>query len=120
MSSCTQAPTTGLYRSRNNLLFGVCAGFAEYLNLNVFWTRIIVLVAFIMTGFWPVGAIYLVAALLMRKNPATIWYEESCCPRDRHKPRPPRRPGNLNDRMRGVQESVSRAADWDERLRRGI
>lgn len=59
----------GLYRSRNNIFFGVCAGLAEYFDISVFWSRVVAVGLLICTGFWPVGAIYLVAALLMKKDP---------------------------------------------------
>ena len=60
----------GLYRSRRGLIFGVCRGLGERFNLSVLGIRIVVVVAFILTGFWPVGAAYLLAALLMRREPA--------------------------------------------------
>jgi phage shock protein C len=59
----------GLYRSRHGILAGVCAGIAEHFDLSVFWTRVVVVVAFILTGFWPVGAAYIIAALMMKKEP---------------------------------------------------
>ena len=40
-----------LYRSRRGLLFGVCRGIAERLDISVFWTRVITLIAFVVTGF---------------------------------------------------------------------
>lgn len=64
---------TGLYRSRDGVLFGVCRGIAEYLDISVFWTRAITLGALIFTGFFPVGFAYLVAALLMKKEPYVRW-----------------------------------------------
>ena len=56
---------TGLYRSRDGILFGICRGIADYF----FWTRVIVVVSFILTGFFPVGAAYLLAVLLMKPEP---------------------------------------------------
>lgn len=64
---------TGLYRSRGGILFGVCKGLADYFDLSVFWTRVLVTVAFVMTGLWPVGVLYLLAALLMKPEPR-FWY----------------------------------------------
>lgn len=107
----------GLYRSRNNLIFGVCAGVAEHLNLSVFWTRTLALIALVVTGFWPVGALYLVAALLMKKDTARIWRDGSRGENCSHRPR---REGTLDERMRGVRTGATNAMDWDERLRRGI
>ncbi len=66
-----------LYRSRNGLLLGVCRGVAEYFNLSVGWTRVLVFVIFLCTGFWPVGALYLLAALLLKKAPRAIDFDET-------------------------------------------
>ncbi len=62
-------PRTGLYRSRDGILFGVCQGVAEYFDLSAFWLRVIVLVAFLCTGFFPVGVLYILAALVMKPRP---------------------------------------------------
>lgn len=59
----------GLYRSRNGIILGVCRGLAEYFDLSVFWVRVISLVLLIFTGFWPIGALYLISALLMKPKP---------------------------------------------------
>lgn len=59
----------GLYRSRNGILAGVCAGLAEYFDFSVGWTRLFFVIAFILTGFWPIGVAYIVAALMMKKEP---------------------------------------------------
>ena len=59
----------GFYRSRRGILLGVCRGVAEHFNLSVFWTRIIVLVLFLFTGFWPVGVLYFIAGLLLKPEP---------------------------------------------------
>ncbi|MFO7975245.1 MAG: PspC domain-containing protein [Candidatus Hydrogenedentota bacterium] len=61
---------TGLYRSRDGILFGVCRGLADYFDLSVFWLRAIVVGAFILTGFFPVVFLYILAALLMKREPA--------------------------------------------------
>jgi phage shock protein C len=57
-----------LYRSRNGMIFGVCRGIAEYLNVSVFWTRVLGVVCLFCTCFWAfVG--YVIAALLMKPEP---------------------------------------------------
>jgi phage shock protein C len=58
-----------LYRSRQGWVCGVCRGFADYFNLSAGWLRVLVLVTFLLTGFWPVGVLYLVAALVMKRAP---------------------------------------------------
>ncbi len=59
----------GLYRSRHGVLLGVCRGVADYFDIKVLWVRIIMVVIFLLSGFWPVIGIYLVAALLMKPEP---------------------------------------------------
>ena len=59
----------GLYRSRDGILLGVCRGVAEYFDMSVFWVRMAVVLVFLLSGFWPVIGIYLVAAFFMRPNP---------------------------------------------------
>ncbi len=60
--------TQGLYRARDGALLGVLKGIADYFNLPVIWLRIGVIVGFLVTGFFPVGAIYLLLALIMKKE----------------------------------------------------
>jgi len=59
----------GMYRSRDGVILGVCRGFAEYFDLSVFWVRLSAVVVFLLSGFWPVFGIYIVAALLMKPEP---------------------------------------------------
>jgi len=106
----------GPYRSRSGLIFGVCAGLAEFLDISVFWTRVITLVAFVVTGIWPVGVVYLGLALLLKKSP---WVEAAPgrCKGKAAKQRQERH-GNLDERIRNLESIVTRAdQDWDARLR---
>jgi len=65
----------GLYRSRRGIIFGVCRGLAEHFDVSVFWTRVLTIIAFLITGIWPVGVLYVLAALLMKREPRYIYYE---------------------------------------------
>lgn len=103
----------GPFRTRRRIFFGVCGGVAEYFNFSVFWTRMLVLGGFVLTGFWPVGVIYLTLALLMRREPRSrspwYWREAPCAAG-----------GGLDDRMRRMEAKVrAQQYDWDARLRRG-
>lgn len=60
----------GLYRSRRGILFGVFRGLADYFDVSAFWMRVIAIVLFIFTGFWPVAVLYLLAALIMKPRPS--------------------------------------------------
>lgn len=66
MSYAFEYRKTGLYRSRDGVLFGVCRGLAEYFDLSVFWTRVASIIVLVCTGIWPTLAVYLLAALLMK------------------------------------------------------
>jgi len=67
----------GFYRSRNGLIMGVCAGIAEYFDFSVFWVRTITLILFLFSGFWPILILYVIATLLMKKEPALQTYKGS-------------------------------------------
>jgi len=58
-----------IYRSRDGVLLGVCQGIADYYQLPVFWVRLALVIVFLLSGFWPVIGIYVVAALLMKPRP---------------------------------------------------
>jgi len=58
-----------IYRSRDGVLLGVCRGIADHYDLSVFWVRLGLVIVFMLSGFWPVIGIYIVAALLMKPRP---------------------------------------------------
>ncbi len=66
-----------LYRSRHGVIFGVCRGIADYLNISVFWTRAIAVACLLLSGLWPIVGIYLVAALLMKLEPVVPFVDDS-------------------------------------------
>jgi len=59
----------GIYRSRDGAILGVCRGIAEYYDLSVFWIRTAMVITLLLSGFWPVFGIYLIAALFMKPEP---------------------------------------------------
>lgn len=63
----------GLYRSRRGIIAGVCRGIAEYLDISVFWTRVFTFLAFWFTGLFPTVFLYILAMLLMKKEPYYRW-----------------------------------------------
>lgn len=44
----------GLYKARDGIFAGVCKGVADYFDFSIFWTRVLVVVALFITGFWPI------------------------------------------------------------------
>jgi len=115
----------GLYRSRNGVLLGVCRGVADYFDFSVFWIRAIAVILFIFTGFWPVVGLYLLAALLMKSEPANgadIGLKQSSGGRYRGAghdaaERLKRKWKHLEKRIRRMEDKVtSREYDWDSRF----
>lgn len=62
----------GLYRSRHGLFLGICRGFAQWRGFSVFWTRTIVIITMLFTGFWPVFLAYLIIGFILKPEPAII------------------------------------------------
>lgn len=55
-----------LYRSSTNKVFaGICAGVAEYLNVDVSMTRLIWVLAVIFTGVFPGILAYIIAIFII-------------------------------------------------------
>ena len=115
----------GLYRSRNGVVLGVCRGIAEYFDFSVFWTRAIVLIVLFFSGFWPIMALYFVAALLMKPEPVIPiesddqqeFYNSYRYSRKGAIDRLKRRYENLERRIQRMEHTVTgKDFDWDRRL----
>lgn len=115
----------GFYRSRRGLILGVCRGIAEYFDFSVFWVRLIALVLFLFTGFWPTGILYFVAAFLMKPEPVIPienddeqeFYESYVRSRQMAADRIKRRYENLERRIQRMEHTVtSPEFDWEKRL----
>ena len=113
--------TRGLYRSRKGLFMGVCRGLADHFNLNVFWTRFIVLLLFLFTGFWPVGVMYIIAGLILKVEPVSPlkterdqeFYDTYTTSRESAIQRIKRKFDNLDRRIQRMEHTVtSREFDW--------
>lgn len=115
----------GLHRSRNGIILGVCRGVAEYFNFSVFWTRAVAVILLFLTGFWPITAIYFIAALLMKPAPVIPiktedeqeFYDSYVHSRKSAADRLKRRYDNLERRIRRMEDTVTaREFDWERRL----
>ena len=113
-----------LYRSRNGKIFGVCQGIADWRDLRVEYIRIILIMAFIFTGFFPVGALYFLAALIIPMEPEGY---NSCSDRSEWMGDKSRMYNNvredfrdLKNRVRNMEEKVfDKEKDWEDRFKRG-
>jgi phage shock protein C len=126
MSSYNRMSKRGLYRSRSGIILGVCRGVGDYFDVSVFWIRAIVVVLLIFTGLWPVIGIYILAALLMKSEPA-VYAGAAAKKKDGGRDR--RRTNDAAERLRGkwkhlekrirrMEDKVtSREYDWNSRFR---
>lgn len=115
----------GICRSRKGILLGVCRGLGEYFGFSVFWIRATAVILFIFTGFWPVVGIYILAALLMKSEPADH-SGAGCRPpggsryrrtRNDADGRLKRKWEHLERRLRNMEAKVtSREFDWNRRF----
>ena len=115
----------GLYRSRNGMILGVCRGLAQYFDLSVFWIRIVAIVLFLITGFWPTGILYFVAAFIMKPEPVIPienedeqeFYESYVRSKEMAMDRVKRRYENLERRIQRMEHTVTKPEfDWEKRL----
>ncbi len=125
MSGMVNKERRGLYRSREGAVFGVCKGIAEYLDVSVFWTRVLVVVAFFISGLWPTAVLYVVGALLMKPEPVlplrteadAEFYNSYVTSRSAALHRLKRTYDNLERRIQRIEDIVTnREYDWERRL----
>ncbi len=115
-----------LYRSRDGMLLGVCAGLARHFDLSVGLLRAVVVVLFLITGIWPVGLLYLVAAMIMKVEPVVPirntdeqeFYDSYSSSRSGALDRIRRKFESLDRRLRRMEDVVtSRDFEWERRMR---
>jgi phage shock protein C len=116
----------GIYRSRQGAIFGVCRGLAEHFDFSVFWVRFIAVAVLLGTGLWPTMILYILAALVMKPQPAIPlsstderrFYDTYTTSRHDAAQRLKRRFEGLEQRVRRMEDVVtSREYDWERRLR---
>ncbi len=122
----SQRQPGGPYRSRRGLILGVCAGLARHFDMSTFWMRVLWLLVFLFTGFWPIVFIYFLAALLMKPEPVVAFRSEadaefySSAAQNRRLAihRLKRTYDRLQRRIQRLESVVtSREFDWDRRIR---
>jgi phage shock protein C len=93
----------------------------------LFWLRIIYVVLTLATGVWPGLLIYILAAALMKPEPARPpespaeeeFYDDYARSRDNAIQRAKRKFESIEKRIRRLEHTVtSRGYDFDQRLRR--
>ncbi len=115
----------GPYRSRKGAILGVCRGIAEYFDFNVFWVRTIAVLVLLLSGLWPVVAIYIIASLLMKPEPVRPFeteeekdfYDSYIHSREGAARRLKRRFVNLDRRVQRMEDTVTGPEfEWDRRM----
>ncbi|MCF8114521.1 MAG: envelope stress response membrane protein PspC [Desulfotignum sp.] len=109
-----------IYRSRKGIIMGVCRGVAEHFNLSVFWVRMIFLLIFLFTGFWPVGVLYIIAGLILKPEPVVPFqnendqefYQSYTTSRESAIQRLKRKFDNIDQRIRRMEHTVT-SRDFD-------
>ncbi len=121
------AERRGIYRSRSGLILGVCKGLANYFDLPVPLVRILTIVGFFISGFWPVGAGYLLLGLLLKPEPVVVpadeveaeFYNSYAESRSMALGRLKDTYERLERRLRRLEDTVtSRDFSWDQRAGR--
>lgn len=125
MTRASASVRTGLYRSRQGKICGVCRGMAEYLDFSVFWTRVIAVILLIVTGIWPIVGLYVLAALVMKPKPSMPietdeeqeFYNSYVSSRSMALQRLQRTFDKLDRRIQRIEGIVTaRDYDWERRL----
>lgn len=107
-----------LYRSRRGKLFGICQGIADWRDLPVQYIRLFLIIVFLMTGFFPIGILYFLAALVLPLEPAgySNTFDKEDSPRDRYE-NVKRDFSDLKSRVKNMESRVfDKERDWEERF----
>lgn len=67
--STNEFETKRLYRARDGWILGVAKGLSNYVDISPFWIRAALVITFFATGFFPIVVLYVIAAILMHKEP---------------------------------------------------
>jgi phage shock protein C len=108
------------------MIFGVCKGIAAYAELNVFWLRLAMVAALLMTGVFPTLILYILAAIFMKPEPVLDkmneddheFYHSYADNRHMALSRLKRRLDSLQRRAKRMENIVTdREYDWERRFR---
>jgi len=115
----------GLYRSRNGLVLGVFRGLANHFGLRTLWLRAFAVLLLFASGLWPVAALYVLAAVLMKPEPVIPlstpeeqeFYDSYIHSRTGAVNRLRRQFESIDRRIRRMEDIVTgREFDWDWKM----
>lgn len=107
------------------MICGVCKGIGEYLDLSVFWLRVIALAILFMGGIFPPVFVYFMAAIFMKPEPVLPFsdvedqefYNSYVSSRSMALHRLKKTYDNLDRRIRRIEDIVTaKDYDWESRL----
>lgn len=119
----------GPYRSRNGIIFGVCRGIADHFDVSAVGLRLIAVLALFLSGFWPVLLAYIIAAMIMKPEPAlpfdsdfeAEFYNAYSSSRKLAIHRLKRSYDNLERRIQRMESVVTdKEFDWERRFHRDL
>lgn len=55
----------------DKIIWGICSGIAQYLDLDKTVVRIIMVIFLIFTGFFPIALLYVIAYFIMPVDPSS-------------------------------------------------
>ncbi|MCP4692428.1 MAG: PspC domain-containing protein [Desulfobacterales bacterium] len=125
MRTFKQREGRGIYRARDGAVLGVCKGLADYFDFKVGRVRFLTVVIMILSGLWPIVAVYFVASLIMKPEPVRPlttedekeFYNSYLHSRQGVTGRIKRRYENLESRIRRLEDAVTaREFDWDRKF----
>ena len=114
-----------IYRARDGMLLGVCLGLSRAWGVPVLALRILMILLVLSTGILPGAGLYILAAVLMEPEPAVkpqSGREAEFYDRFRHSRSSALRElkdriSNLDERLRGMEDKVTRSGfDWEQRF----
>lgn len=110
------------------MIFGICQGLAQRLDLSVFWLRAALVLIFFFTGFFPVIVVYLAAALVIKVEPVIPptddqeeeFYHSYATSRSLSLRRLKNEFDAIDRRVRRMEDYVTdKSYDWERRFRSG-
>jgi len=104
---------------------GVCRGISDYFSLPVFWIRFTLVVFFVISGFFPIVFLYLLAGLIMKKEPSLTGnryersdsYDRYHCDNDAYSGYMKERLNRLKSKIRDMESTMSyREYQWNRKF----
>lgn len=120
---------SGIYRSRNGVIMGVCKGLSEHFGIPLFWLRALFIVMLLFGGVWPMMGLYFLAAFILKPRPINAFetdhekefYNSYVDARKETIRALHKRYKQMEKRIERMEEIVTdREFDWERRFQAGV